>query len=145
SHTHSAPVLEGPLMPMYHLSGVDQERVARYGRFLQSKLLEVISAALDDLKPVILEHGVGRATFAVNRRVYQEDKVVGGENLDGPVDWAVPVLKLKGTNNMLRAVLFGYACHGTSISGDDFYIVSGDYMAYAREHLESLYPGTITA
>jgi hypothetical protein len=143
SHTHSAPVLGGALMPMYNLSTEDQERVQKYGRLLKAKLLEVVGAALNDCKPALLERSLGRATFAMNRRVYQDDKVVFGENPDGPVDWDVPVLKVKGTNDALRAILFGYACHGTSISGDDFYVVSGDYMAYTRQHLEAHYPGTI--
>src|SRR5204862_7380082 len=94
-------------------------------------------------KPAQLEHGIGRATFAMNRRVYQGDKVVFGDNPDGPVNWDVPVLKVKGPNDTIRAIVFGYACHGTSISGDDFYIVSGDYMAYARQHIEAVYPGAV--
>lgn len=143
SHTHSAPVLSGPLMAMYHFAEGDRDRVAAYGRFLQSKLVEVVDAALEDFKPASLEHAVGRATFAMNRRVYQDDKVVFGENPDGPVAWDVPVLKILTPKGDLRAVLFGYACHGTSIAGDDFYILSGDYMAYARQHLQALYPGTV--
>ncbi len=143
SHTHSAPVLEGVLISMYNLSPADNEAVRKYSRFLQAKLVEVTSAALADFKPAQLEHGVGRAAFAMNRRVYQDDKVVFGENPDGPVNWEVPVLRIKGTNGALRAILFGYACHGTSIQGDDFYVVSGDYMAYARQHLESAYPGAL--
>lgn len=145
SHTHSAPVVEGPLLPMYPLSAAEKEQVVRYGVFLQAQLIDVVNAALDDLKPATLEHGVGRATFAMNRRVYRDDQIGGGENPDGPVDWDVPVLKIKGPDQALRAVLFGYACHGTSISGDDFYRVSGDYMAYARQYLEALYPGTVCA
>ncbi|MBI2948586.1 MAG: neutral/alkaline non-lysosomal ceramidase N-terminal domain-containing protein, partial [Verrucomicrobia bacterium] len=142
SHTHSAPVLEGTLETMYHYSDPDAQRVRKYSALLRQKLVEVVGAALADLKPAQLEHGIGRATFAMNRRVYRDDAVVFGENPDGPVDWDVNVLKVKGTNNTVRAVVFGYACHGTSIAGDDFYIVSGDYMAYARQHIESLYPGT---
>jgi hypothetical protein len=79
----------------------------------------------------------------MNRRVYNGDKVDFGENPDGPVDWDVPVLKIVGTNGVVRGILFGYACHGTSISGEDFFTVSGDYMAYARQHLETHYPGAI--
>ncbi|MBM3836926.1 MAG: hypothetical protein FJ398_02995 [Verrucomicrobia bacterium] len=142
SHTHSAPVLEGTLETMYHYSDQEAQRVRRYSAMLRQKLVEVAGAALADLKPALLEHGIGRAAFAMNRRVYRDDAVVFGENPDGPVDWDVNVLKVKGTNNTVRAVVFGYACHGTSIAGDDFYIVSGDYMAYARQHIESLYPGT---
>src|SRR5206468_10516840 len=111
--------------------------------FLKSKLAEVVGAALADLKPARLEHGVGRARFAMNRRVYNGDKIDFGENPDGPVDQDVPVLKIMGTNGAIRAILFGYACHGTSIAGDDFYIVSGDYMAYTRQHLETHYPGAV--
>jgi hypothetical protein len=145
SHTHSGPVLTGPLMAMYHFTPADKERVAAYGRFLQDKLVEVVLAAVQDLQPASLERGLGRATFAMNRRVYENDKVVFGENLDGPVDWDVPVLRIKGTNSATRAILFGYACHGTSIGGDEFYFVSGDYMAYTRQHLETLYPGMMAA
>lgn len=141
SHTHSAPALEGTLTSMYNLSDPDQERMHKYSEQLKSRLVEVVGAALADFKPARLEHGMGRATFAMNRRVYQDDKVIFGENLDGPVDWDVPVLRISDTNQMVRAIVFGYACHGTTIAGDDFYIVSGDYMAYTRHHLESLYPG----
>jgi hypothetical protein len=141
SHTHSAPVLEDTLETMYHYADQEAQRVRKYSAMLRQKLVEVVGTALADLKPASLEHGIGRATFAMNRRVYRDDAVVFGENPDGPVDWDVNVLKVKSTNNAVRAVVFGYACHGTSIAGDDFYIVSGDYMAYARQHIEAVYPG----
>ncbi|PYM15716.1 MAG: hypothetical protein DME18_03495 [Verrucomicrobia bacterium] len=141
SHTHSAPVLEHTLTSMYNLSPADEEQIHKYSAFLKLKLAEAVGAALADLKPARLEHGVGRATFAMNRRVYNGDRIDFGENPDGPVDRDVPVLKVLGTNGAVRAILFGYACHGTSIAGEDFYIVSGDYMAYARQHLEAHYPG----
>jgi hypothetical protein len=142
SHTHSAPVLDGPLSNMYFLSPEDHRRVVDYSRTLQEKLVETIGAALSDLAPATLEHGIGRATFAMNRRVYQGDRVSFGDNPDGPVDWEVPVLRVRAADGSAKAILFGYACHGTSVrSGDDFYAVSGDYMAYAREHLERYFPG----
>src|SRR5437016_314734 len=143
SHTHSAPVLENTLTSMYNLSPADEEQIHKYSAFLKSKLAEAVGAALADLKPARLEHGVGRASFAMNRRVYNGDKVDFGENPDGPVDQDVPVLKIMGANGAIRAILFGYACHGTSIAGDDFYIISGDYMAYTRQHLETHYPGAV--
>ncbi|MBI4661392.1 MAG: neutral/alkaline non-lysosomal ceramidase N-terminal domain-containing protein [Verrucomicrobia bacterium] len=143
SHTHSAPVLADTLETMYHFSDEDRQRVRNYSRALRGKLVEVVGAALADLKPAQLEHGLGRASFAMNRRVYRDDGIAFGENPDGPVEWDVNVLKVKGTNNTVRAVLFGYACHGTSIAGDDFYIISGDYMAYAREQIEALHPGAL--
>jgi hypothetical protein len=144
SHTHSAPELVNTLPGMPELQPAERERVEAYSRFLRTKLVEVVGAALADLQPARLEYGLGRATFAMNRRVYQGDKVVFGDNPDGPVDWEVPVLRVKGTNNAVRAVVFGYACHGTSVRpGGDWYVVSGDYMAYARRQLEVHQPGAI--
>jgi len=145
SHTHSAPVLEKALEGMYPLKDADKEKVRQYSQFLREKLVEVVGAALADVQPATLEQGLGRATFAMNRRVYREDQMAFGENPDAPVDWEVPVLRIRSadTNRTVRAVLFGYACHGTCIQGDDWYIVCGDYMAYARQHLEALLPGTM--
>jgi neutral ceramidase len=144
SHTHSAPVLDATLPGMGEPPPADVECIAKYSRSLQSNLVEVVAAALTDCRPATFEQGMGRASFAMNRRVYQGDKVVFGDNPDGPVDWDVPVLRIKGTNGAVRAILFGYACHGTSVrTGDDWYVVSGEYMAYARQHLEALQPGAI--
>ncbi len=112
-----------------------------YSRNVRAKIIEVVGAALEDCQPASLEHGVGRATFAVNRRIYNGTNVNFGENSDAPVDWEVPVLKVKAADGSLRAVVFGYACHATSISvSNDFYTVTGEYMAYARQQLESVYP-----
>jgi len=142
SHTHSAPVLDDTLPGMTPPPAGEHEAITKYSRSLQARLVEVVAAALADCQPALLEYGSGRAAFAMNRRVYQGDKVVFGDNPDGPADWDVPVLRVKGTNGTVRAILFGYACHGTSVrSGDDWYVVSGEYMAYARQHLEALQPG----
>ncbi len=143
SHTHSGPVLEATLTGMPQPSS-EHQRIEKYSRMLQAKLVEAVGAALADCQPATLEYGLGRATFAMNRRAFQGDKVVIGENPDGPVDWDVPVLRIKGTNDAVRAILFGYACHGTSVQkGDDWYVVSGDYMAYARQLLEAHQPGAV--
>ena len=144
SHTHSAPVLEQTLTDMVQPQSEERERIGSYSRLLRAKLVEVVGAALADCQPAVLEQGMGRAGFAMNRRVYQGDGVVFGDNPDGPADWDVPVLRVKGTNGAVRAVLFGYACHGTSVrSGEDWYVVSGEYMAYARQHLEAHQPGAV--
>jgi neutral ceramidase len=144
SHTHSAPVLEQTLSDMAQPSPAESEQIAKYSRLLRTRLAEVVGAALADCQPATLERGLGRAGFAMNRRVYQGDKVVFGDNPDGPVDWDVPVLRIKGTNGAVRAVLFGYACHGTSVrTSDDWYVVSGEYMAYARQLIEQHQPGAV--
>ena len=144
SHSHSTPVLEQTLTDMSQPPAEDLKRIEKYSRWLRSNLVEVVKAALADFQPATFEQGLGRATFAMNRRVYQGDNVVFGDNPDGPVDWDVPVLRIKGTNGAVRAIVFGYACHGTSVrNGDDWYVVSGEYMAYARQLLEAHQPGAV--
>jgi neutral ceramidase len=144
SHTHSGPVLAETLTDMAQPPPEDRERIERYSRMLKDKLVEVVGAALADCRPATFERGLGRASFAMHRRMFQGDQVVFGDNPDGPVDWDVPVLRIKGADGQVRAILFGYACHGTSVrSGDDWYVVSGEYMAYAREHLQRIEPGAV--
>jgi hypothetical protein len=141
SHTHSAPCLEHVLVGMFHFEGEDGKRIAEYSARLRQELVEVAVAAVADLKPAVLAYGKGRARFAMNRRIYGPDRIDFGENPDGPVDEDVHVLRVTGPAGEPRAILFGYACHGTTITGDDFYVVSGDYMAYAREQIEAAFPG----
>ncbi|MCL5096546.1 MAG: neutral/alkaline non-lysosomal ceramidase N-terminal domain-containing protein [Candidatus Omnitrophica bacterium] len=144
SHTHSAPILEGTLESMYQVTDADLERIHRYSAWLRTQLVSVVAEALNRFQPARMEYGVGRAAFAMNRRLYRNGQVVFGDNPDGVVDWEVPVLRIRGTNDSVRAVLFGYACHGTSVRTDnDFYTVSGEYMAYARQQIEAMHPGAI--
>src|SRR5262249_41624916 len=50
----------------------------------------------------------------------------------------VPVLSVRGADGKLRAVLFGYACHATVLSGYDW---CADYPGYAQTGLEKAHPG----
>jgi hypothetical protein len=141
SHTHSAPCLDQVLTGMFRFEGSEKEKVEAYSAKVRAAIVEAVGGALADRKPARLEHGQGTAGFAMNRRVYVEDRVDFGENPEGPVDEDVPVLKVSGEDGQVRAIVFGYACHGTTLGGEEFYVVSGDYMAYAREHIEAAFPG----
>lgn len=59
-------------------------------------------------------------------------------NPDGPVDHAVPVLKVADAVGKEIAFVFGYACHCTTLGHQKF---SGDYAGYAQQALESAHPG----
>src|SRR5262249_29584635 len=56
-------------------------------------------------------------------------------------DHDVPVLKVTAPDGALRAVLFGYACHNTTLTGE-FYQVSGDYAGFAQIAIEQAHPGS---
>jgi len=61
-------------------------------------------------------------------------------NPQGPTDPDVPVLKVTAPDGRVRAVLAGYACHNTTLTGE-FYQITGDYAGYAQADLEKAYPG----
>lgn len=140
SHTHTGPLIRGNLANMFALSPEEQSRVDQYSRRLTDQLTAVIGAALGDLAPANLSFGNGSAGFAINRRAPTATSVKIGLNPNGPVDHDVPVLKVTSPDGKLRAVLFGYACHNTTLTGE-FYQFSGDYAGFAQIALEKTNPG----
>jgi neutral ceramidase len=140
SHTHTGPVVWPNLETMYDLPP-EQERLLRdYSRAVADALVSVIGAALGDLAPAELSFGQGTAGFAVNRREFTPEGVKIGVNPDGPVDHSVPVLKVSGAEGELRAAVFGYACHNTTLTGEH-YQISGDYAGFAQIEVERAHPG----
>jgi len=115
SHTHSGPVLNDTLTTMNQGSGPENERIANYSRLLQGKLVEVVGAALADCQPASFEQGLGRATFAMNRRVYQGDKVVFGDTRMGR--W-IGMCRCCGSGGPMEP--FGQSCSGMPATGRRF-------------------------
>ncbi len=60
---------------------------------------------------------------------------------NGPVDHTVPVLRVSDEDDKLLAVLFGYACHTATLTGD-FYQYNGDYAGFAQSAFETAHPGS---
>lgn len=140
SHTHTGPVVRSNLNLMFDLSEEERDKIERYGRALTERLVSVIGAALGRLAPADLAFGQGEAGFAVNRREPTEKGMRIGVNPKGPVDHSVPVLRVTDAGGKLVAILFGYACHNTTLTGE-FYQISGDYAGFAQIELERTYPG----
>jgi neutral ceramidase len=140
SHTHAGPALLPNLSVMFDLESEDQERALAYGRELTRTLARIARDALNDLAPVRLDFGQGTTDFAMNRREFRPEGVRLGRNPDGPVDHDVPVLRVSTPDGGLRAILFGYACHCTTLGGD-FYEVDGDFAGAAQRFIESQHPG----
>lgn len=138
SHTHSGPVVRSG-KSFYELSPDQQQRVDKYAAGLHQKLLDLIGRAIADLGPARLGYSHARAGFAMNRRLPTPKGYQNSPYPDGPVDHDVPVLRIERPDGKLRAVLFGYACHNTTLG---LYQFSGDYAGYAQQYLEEAHPGT---
>ncbi len=138
SHTHSGPEFEGRKGPVYAEGQRRPDDEDSYAKRLGDKLFQLVGDALADLKPASLGYSHARAGFAMNRRLPSPGGYRNSPYPDGPVDQAVPVLRVAGADGKLRAVLFGYACHNTTLALYDW---NADYAGYAQTYLEQAHPG----
>ncbi len=142
SHNHCGPRLGDDLVDYYPVEAEQVAVVDEYSRQMATRMIALVEEALGKLAPADLRFGSGRATFAVNRRNNREAEVpqllAQGKPLAGPVDHDVPVLTVTRPDGKLEAILFGYACHPTTLSFTQW---CGDYPGFAQIELEKKYPG----
>jgi neutral ceramidase len=140
SHTHSGPVFGNTLKAMYEMEASEWDKLEAYTRRASDEMVRIVGEAFTSLQEAEVSFGVGRCEFAVNRRENREPDVPtlreqGG--LKGPVDHEVPVLHVSSDGKPI-AVLFGYACHATTLSGYEW---DGDWPGYAQIEIEQAQPG----
>ncbi|HEY0982086.1 neutral/alkaline non-lysosomal ceramidase N-terminal domain-containing protein [Schlesneria sp.] len=141
SHTHCGPVLKGALLDIYPVSDQQMADINEYSDWLVTEIVSTIGKAIADLEPATLSRGVGSTDIGVNRRTNREPDVpsLREQNLLlGPVDHTVPVLAVKRADGSLKAVVFIYACHNTTLSFQQW---CGDYAGFAQYALEEKHPG----
>jgi len=132
SHTHCGPVVDEQLSVAYGLTPAQLADIRAYTSQLEDKLAAVIGDAASRLAPARLSYARDEAGFAANRRTSFVPV--------GPVDHTVHVLRVDGLDGSLKAVVFGYACHNTTLPAT---IVQyhGDYAGVAQAALEQRHPG----
>src|SRR5262245_11614048 len=107
-------------------------------------MVEVIVAARKELEPARASRARDRTPgpalrrFALVRRHPPDKGIIHDAHPDGPVDHDVPVLCVPTADDKLLAVVFGYACHNTTL---DYYKWCGDYAGFAQIALEEKHPG----
>lgn len=138
SHTHSGPVLREGLVDIYPMEQSDWEKIEKYSVQLEDKIIAIVGKALNTMKPVNIYSENGVTRFQVNRRNNNEKNLLAQTEMKGPNDFSVPVIKVTNKKDKMIAVVFGYACHGTVLSGYEW---GGDYMGFAQTELEKMYKG----
>ena len=133
SHTHCGPVVDEQLSVAYDLTPAQWDDIRVYTARLEDTLVTLVGEALARLKPTRVGYGRGEASFAANRRVAFTPV--------GPVDHAVRVLRVDAPGREPLAIVFGYACHNTTLQ-DTFVQYHGDYAGVAQAVLEARHPGT---
>jgi hypothetical protein len=141
SHTHCGPVLRGALYDAYPLDNAEKKKIEAYSSELEATIVRTVGEALGHIAPASLAVGQGSTDFAVNRRNNREPDVPAlraSRALRGPSDHAVPVLAVRRPDGKLLAVVFGYACHNTTLGIQQW---NGDYAGFAETNLEVAHPG----
>jgi hypothetical protein len=132
THSHNCPHVSGYLPNLFSppLTVTQQQHVNQYTTFLSNQLAAVSQQALANRTPGHqLAWGNGSVGFAANRRGSSE------------VDHDLPVMLVRDSLGMPKAIVASYATHAVTIGGADSNAISGDWPGYAREQIESLYPG----
>ncbi|MBM3995476.1 MAG: hypothetical protein FJ303_15175 [Planctomycetes bacterium] len=142
SHNHCGPRLGLDLVDYYPIEAEQVKLVDEYTALMETRMVEMIGDALKAMRPATLRIGEGRTGFAVNRRNNREaevaDLLAKGTPLKGPVDHSVPVMTVTGADGKHVAIVFGYACHPTTLS---FTKWCGDYPGFAQIAIENNHPG----
>ncbi len=138
SHTHGGPVMG------YRFLGSSEvpETVSSFNSMLRERLSDVAAAAIEDLNPARLSMATGVAHFAMNRRKYTPREPINAPYPRGYADRSVPVLRIEDEDGRLRVALFGYACHNTTLVGNNLKI-SADYAGFAQRTVETENPGAL--
>lgn len=142
SHTHSGPVIWPNLSTMYFMEPDQKQKVEAYTRNFVAQVSQLIGTAITNLKPARIEYSLGKATFAMHRRKPTPEGIKNSPHPEGPTDHTVPTLRVLDAQNQLAAVLFGYSCHNTTMTGE-FYQLNGDYAGFAQAALEASHPNIV--
>jgi neutral ceramidase len=129
SHTHSSSVVWPNLSVCGDFTAEKLKHVVEQNRVMTERIIEAADKAVADLAPAQLSRGRGKAGFAINRRRREV----------APVDHDVPVLRVTAPDGTVRAVLFNYACHCTTLTGGNL-LINGDYAGFAMLELEEAFP-----
>ena len=134
SHTHSGPVIDDMLAVAYDLTPQQWRDIDEYTEQLTTKVVSAIGTAVKQMRPATLTFGHSVTDFAANRRL--------ALNPNGPVDHDVPLLRVNNAQGKALALVFGYACHNTTI-GAEHCRFDGDYAGYAQAALQDRNPGAL--
>lgn len=140
SHTHSGPEIRTTGTALEGLDPERREKAEVYVESLQTRILSSIDAAFIKLAPANISFQKARAGFAMNRRLPSDTGYRNSPNPEGRVDHAVPLLRVENSEGAITAIVFGYACHNTTLG---LYQMNGDYAGYAQHYLEEAHPGTV--
>ena len=140
SHTHCGPELRSERLLRLGIDARYAARSRNYVRWVAQQIATLVGEVVGRIEPARLFYSHAKAGFAMNRRLPTEKGFINSPNPDGPTDHQVPVLRMEAASGVSKAILFGYACHATTLS---FQQLCGDYPGFAQQFVQEAHPGCI--
>jgi neutral ceramidase len=138
THTHYAPEFRPDKQLFFHIPDEYGAKIPAVADKLVATITEAIDLALTRLEPVRLLARRTTAGFAHNRR--RRGVKAGTPSTEDTLDQDVPVLDCMDASGNRKAIVFGYACHCTTIEPDDLRYC-GDWAGFAKEQLQQANQG----
>jgi hypothetical protein len=135
SHTHAGANVNSQLTDR-----PGSELVQPYIEHLTEQIGAAIVEAREALAPAWVTYGTGRSALATNRDLWdaEQQRFATGYNPEEPADDTLLVARVTGDDGEVRATLFNYACHPTTLAWENRQL-SPDYIGAAREVLENAF------
>ena len=132
SHTHAGANVNSQLTDK-----PGSELIEPYIEHLTEQLGAVILEARESAAPAWVTYGTGRCALATNRDLWDASaqRFACGYNPGEPADDTLLVARVTSETGEVRATLFNYACHPTTLAWANR-LLSPDYIGAAREVLE---------
>jgi hypothetical protein len=136
SHTHAGPATGAPEGTGYRNQG--------YISRLPAEVAAAVSRAEKALSAARLSYGESELQIGIDRRERQPDGSIDfGRNPDGPADRKMRVVRIDTDEAAGAAVIFNYACHGTTLKEENREI-SAEWMGAAISHLRRIAGDALT-
>ena len=132
SHTHASANANSLLSDV-----PGAELIKPYLAHLTAQIGDAILEARSQMAPAWIAYGYGRCTLGRNRDYFDaaQQRYACGFNPDQAADDTLLVARVTGDDGSVRATLFNYACHPTTLAWQN-HLLSPDFTGAAREVLE---------
>jgi hypothetical protein len=138
THTHYGPEFRPDKAVFFNIPPEYAAKLPDVASNLAAAINQAIDKAIANLTPARLYISTTSVGFAHNRRRHGVKD--GTPSTEDTVDHEVPILVCVDASGQRKAIVFGYACHNTTLPPEDLRY-SADWAGYAKQQLEQHNPG----
>ena len=145
SHDHNAP-RAGPITPGTSSATGRPYSPPAYIQQVDDAIVEALRDAKQGLQPARFGYGTGKVDVSLARYGYTPERGWReNPNEDGFSDKTLAVVKFETASGQPLAVLFNYAVHSNSMTGEAANLISGDIAGNAEAFVENQFDGKVVA